>query len=168
MTQTSQPLVVVMGVSGSGKSTVGAMLAQQLEVPFVDADDLHTTSNVDKMGRGVPLTDADRWPWLVTVGDVLAQHDDTGVVVACSSLRRSYRDVIRSRAASTVFVYLHADRDVLVRRLSARQHHFMPASLLDSQVETLEPLQHDERGIQIDVDAALADIVSHAVNRLRP
>lgn len=145
------PLVVAMGVSGSGKSTVGEELARQLGVPFLDADSLHPLTNVDKMAAGMPLTDDDRWPWLREVGQSLADAADTGLVIACSALKRSYRDAIRDRAPSTVFLYLTGSRALLAERLSSRENHFMPPSLLDSQLATVEPLGDDEAGVVVDV-----------------
>lgn len=135
------PRVVVMGVSGCGKSTVGSLLARRLEVPFLDADALHPPANVAKMSAGVPLTDEDRMPWLDAVARELAAPGS--VVVACSALRRSYRDTIRATAPDAVFVHLQGLRDLLAARIAARLDHFMPASLLDTQLETLEPLAAD-------------------------
>lgn len=144
------PRVVVMGVSGCGKSTVGALLAGLLGVPFVDADALHPPANVERMAAGIPLTDADREPWLHAVGQALAAPP-AGAVVACSALRRRYRDLIRDAAPDAVMVHLHGDRARLSARLAARLDHFMPATLLDSQLATLEPLAPDERGSVLDI-----------------
>jgi carbohydrate kinase (thermoresistant glucokinase family) len=152
------PQLVVMGVSGSGKSTVGAALAQRLGLPFVDADDLHPITNVDKMTAGIPLTDDDRWPWLAKVGEAMAAAADTGVVVACSALKHSYRDAIRSGAPAARFVLLSGSRELLESRLSRREGHFMPASLLESQLATLEPLDSAE-GIVVSIEGAPGEIV---------
>jgi len=130
-----------MGVSGCGKSSLGAALATALALPFTDADDLHPAANRAKMAAGQPLIDADRWPWLQAVGSVLAA--DAGVV-ACSALRRAYRDRLRQAAARVQFLHLVAPPAVIAQRLAARQGHFMPAGLLDSQLATLEPLAPDE------------------------
>jgi carbohydrate kinase (thermoresistant glucokinase family) len=153
--------VVVMGVSGCGKSTVGALLASQLGVPFADADDLHPPRNVAKMSAGQPLTDEDRWPWLARVGAELATAPD-GMVVACSALRRRYRDAIRTATPDTVFVHLAAPRVRLADRMAARLDHFMPAALLDSQLATLEPLEPDERGFVLDVTPPPSELARRA------
>jgi carbohydrate kinase (thermoresistant glucokinase family) len=158
-----RPHVVAMGVSGAGKSTIGALVAAALEVPFVDGDALHPLTNVEKMAAGRPLDDADRWPWLATVGAALAAAGDGGLVIACSALKRSYRDAIRAEDPAVVFLHLHGDRDVLARRLEGRSDHFMPASLLDSQFATLEELESDERAVVVDVDADVPTIVDAAV-----
>jgi len=153
------PQIVVMGVSGSGKSTVGARLAEKLGLPFLDADDLHPITNVDKMSAGIPLTDDDRWPWLATVGQAMAAASGTGIVVACSALKRSYRDAIRAEAPHALVVHLDGSRDVLAARLAGRENHFMPPALLDSQLEALEPLGEGERGIVISIDGTVDAIV---------
>jgi gluconokinase len=139
-----------MGVSGSGKSTVGALVARRLEVPFVDADTLHPPSNVAKMAAGQPLTDDDRGPWLRAVAQALAASPQ-GVVVACSALRRVYREVLQRGAAGTRFVHLAGGRELLEARMRARPGHFMPVALLDSQLATLEPLAAEEPGLVLDV-----------------
>lgn len=152
------PPIVVMGVSGSGKSTVGEALAARMGVDYRDADDLHSAANVEKMTSGVPLTDGDREPWLASVGEWLAQHANGGVM-ACSALRRTYRDALRAHAPATVFLHLEVDPAVLQQRVSQRPDHFMPSSLLASQLATLEPLQSDERGTSMDGRLPVNDIV---------
>lgn len=157
--------LVVMGVSGSGKSTIGRAVADALSAPFVDGDDLHPAVNVAKMSAGIPLTDADREPWLRTVGRTLAAGGEAGMVVACSALKRSYRDLIRSEAPGTVFAELDGAPELLAERM-VRPGHFMPASLLDSQLATLEPLQPDEAGLRLDVAEPPAELVAAIVNRV--
>ena len=132
--------IVVMGVSGAGKSTVGEALAHRLDVPFVDADDLHPAANVEKMRTGTPLTDDDRWPWLDLVGAALAAAEPPGIVVACSALRRAYRDRLRAVAPDVAFVALEGDPEVLAERLGARAGHFMPATLLASQLAVYDAM----------------------------
>lgn len=163
----NQPLVVVMGVSGAGKSTIGEALAERIGVPFTDGDALHPQGNIDKMHAGHALTDADRAPWLVRVGRALADAEATGLVVACSALKRAYREAILREAPQAVFVHLTASYDVLAARLSRREDHFMPASLLDSQLAALEPLAADEPGITVDVAPDPADVVETAADALR-
>jgi gluconokinase len=150
--------IVVMGVSGSGKSTVGAALAQRLRVPFADADDFHPPANIAKMTAGEPLNDDDRYPWLEAIGEWLAQRDSGGVM-SCSALKRRYRDQLRNHRPDVSFVHLSGTPEVIGRRQASRPGHFMPASLLASQFETLEPLQSDERGATIDVDQNIDSIV---------
>lgn len=159
------PRVVVMGVSGCGKSTVGALLAARLGVPFIDADDLHPPGNVAKMTAGVPLTDDDRWPWLRLVGRALADAS-TGGVVACSALRRAYRDVLREAAPDVRFVHLTGTREQLASRLSHRLDHFMPATLLDTQLATLEAPGDDEGAVVLDVASTPAALVELAARAL--
>lgn len=158
------PLVVVMGVSGSGKSAVGASLAERLGVRFLDADTLHPPANVDRMARGIPLTDHDRMPWLATVGTRLADAAAAGegLVMACSALRRDYRDLLRSHAPDTVFIHLDGPREVLESRLRSRAGHFMPVGLLDSQLDTLEPLDQDEAGATVSVEPPLESVIDAA------
>ena len=158
-------LLVVMGVSGSGKSTVGAALAQRLRVPFADADDFHPQANIDKMSAGIPLDDQDRGPWLDAIGRWLADHPD-GAVVSCSALKRSYRDRLRHCAHRVEFLHLAGTPEVLARRMAGRPGHFMPASLLSSQLATLEPLAPDEHGITIDIDQSVDDVVQQYVDHL--
>jgi len=139
-----------MGVSGSGKSTVGSALAQRLRVPFVDADTLHTPANIAKMTAGEPLDDADRYPWLQKVGEWLADHRGGGVV-SCSALKRRYRDQLRVYCPRVEFLHLSGTPELINQRMSARTGHFMPPSLLRSQFETLEPLGTDEHGFTVDI-----------------
>ncbi|AKT51455.1 gluconokinase [Arsenicicoccus sp. oral taxon 190] len=158
------PRVVVMGVTGCGKTTVGAALGQRLRVPFADADDFHPPANIRKMSAGIPLDDDDRAPWLFTLAQWLRDHEETGAVIGCSALKRSYRDILRSGAPDLTFLHLHGDREVVTARVEGRPGHFMPASLVDSQYSTLEALQHDEAGVTIDfalpVDSIVDDYVT--------
>jgi gluconokinase len=159
------PLVVVMGVSGSGKSTVGAALAQRLRVPFVDGDDLHPPANIAKMSAGLALDDNDRHPWLEAIGEWLAAHEQEGGVVSCSALKRKYRDQLRHHVHRVEFVHLHGTREVIAARQATRPGHFMPASLLTSQFATLEPLAPDEHGLVVDVARPVDAIVQEYVDR---
>lgn len=161
----AKPLLVAMGVSGSGKSAVGRALAHSLGVPFVDADDLHPQSNVDKMSHGHALDDHDRYPWLEEVGAWLESHDADGGVVACSALKRKYRDQLRGHNHRVEFVHLHGDRDLIAARQSGRSGHYMPSSLLASQFQTLEHLAPDEAGLVIDVDQGIDSIVREYLDR---
>jgi beta-N-acetylhexosaminidase len=152
-----------MGVSGCGKTTIGDLIARELGVPFLDGDSLHPVGNVAKMAAGTPLTDEDRWPWLATVAGSLTTAADGGLVVACSALKRRYRDAIRALAPGTVFLHLHGDKEVLGSRLDGRSGHFMPAALLDSQLATLEPLDADEAGTVADIAAPVRQVVTEAL-----
>jgi gluconokinase len=160
--------VVVMGVSGTGKTTVGEQLAEELGCEFVEGDQLHPSRNIDKMSKGIPLTDEDRWPWLQAIAEMVAVRDHEGIstVVTCSALKRSYRDVLRD-AAPTFFVHLHAPYDVLEARMQHRTKHFMPTGLLTSQFDTLEELGDDEAGAVVDVSPPLDEVVEEAVNAVR-
>ena len=157
--------IVVMGVSAAGKTTVGLALAAELGCPFADADDLHPAANLSKMAAGVPLDDEDRWPWLSAVGRTLAGAD--AIVVACSALRRVYRDRIRESAPDAFFVFLDGDAAVLHARIAARIGHFMPPALLDSQLALLEPLQSDEVGARIYVDGTPQEVEAAAIAAVR-
>ena len=147
-----------MGVSGSGKSTVGAALAQRLRVPFVDADTLHPRANIAKMAAGEPLTDDDRYPWLEKVGDWLAGHRGGGVA-SCSALKRKYRERLRARCPGVEFLHLSGSPELIGGRLAARSGHFMPPALLASQVDALEPLGADEAGATVDAGQDVDAIV---------
>ena len=154
-----QTPIVVMGVSGSGKSTVGKQLAAVLGLAFVDGDDLHPAQNKKKMAAGMALNEADRAPWLDAVAAVLARGS---VVVACSALRRRYRDRLRADAPGLRLIYLQGSRALLAERLSGRKHEFMPATLLDSQLGTLEEPGVDEGALTIDVALTPDEIVARA------
>ena len=160
-------VVVVMGVSGSGKTTVGRRLVGRLGVPYAEADEFHPPANIEKMSAGRPLTDEDRWPWLRAIADwITSQAGRRGGVVSCSALKRSYRDLLRSAADLVWFLHLDGSRALITDRITGRSGHFMPAALLDSQFADLEPLDEDEPGLVVDVDAAPADIVETAVRAL--
>ena len=156
-----------MGVSGSGKSTVGAALADRLGVPFADADTLHPHANIAKMAAGTPLTDDDRYPWLDAVGQWLADHRDGGVM-SCSALKRRYRDRLRSRCPTIEFLHLTGSPELIGRRQAGRPGHFMPSSLVQSQFDALEPLDADEHGMTADVGQSAAEIVETFVRSVRP
>jgi len=147
-------VIVLMGVSGSGKTTVGTRLADRLGWTFADGDDFHPPANVEKMSRGEPLTDADRWPWLRAVRDFIAERleADAPAVVACSALKAAYREVLLEDNDGAELVYLRGDYDLIRDRMEARSDHFFDAELLDSQFEALEPPSAEEAYV-VDVDA---------------
>lgn len=145
--------LVVMGVSGSGKSTIGKLLAEKTRFSFTDADDLHPAANKAQMAAGIPLTDESRIPWLRIIGELFRNAEQKNIknIVACSALKRSYRDLLREYSPELFFVFLDGTKVEIQERLYSRNHEFMPASLLDSQFANLEPLQGDERGIKIAI-----------------
>lgn len=151
-------LIVVMGVCGSGKTAVAEALATQLGVPFLEGDSFHGQTNVAKMRSGVALTDADREPWLQTLAATLRAHTESGAVLACSALRRRYRDILRA-GGSFALVHLSGKRQTIAGRMSGRSDHYMPASLLDSQLAILEPPGEDERHLMVDIDRPVEQIV---------
>lgn len=163
-----KPLIVVIGVSGSGKTTVGKRLALDLAVPFSDADDLHSQKNRNKMAAGQPLDDEDRWPWLSEVGHALsnADSDGTGLVMACSALKASYRKAILVEEPRTQFVLLTGPRDLIEQRLAQREGHFMPEALLGSQLVDLEPLTVQEPGITVSIAQTPSQIVARVREKL--
>ena len=157
-------IVIIAGASGSGKTTVGAMLAGRLGWPFADADDFHQAANIENMQAGIPLTDADRWPWLRAIGAWMDEHIARGesAVVGCSALRRSYRDLLLGGRPEARMVFLATDSQVLTRRLAARVGHFFPQQLLASQLAALEPPGPDEHVIRVvpaDTPAATVDAI---------
>lgn len=159
---------VVMGVSGCGKSMVGAAIAAALHVPFIEGDTLHPASNVAKMAQGIPLTDDDRFPWLDRIGAEIAGAASEGLVVSCSSLKKIYRDRLRSAGRSrVVFVFLNGSESVLAERMAARRGHFMPASLLKSQLATLEDPSGEPGVITIDVSPAPNQVIASALEAIR-
>jgi gluconokinase len=162
------PPLIVMGVSGSGKSTIGQALADSFGREFIDGDDLHPRANKEKMAAGNPLNDQDRAPWLEIIADRIGSElaDGKPIVVACSSLKKSYRRILTAYAPTTVFVHLSGEREIIAERQSHRQHEYMPNSLLDSQFETLEPLVDDERGIVVDLGQTPDEMVRYVRERL--
>jgi gluconokinase len=162
--------VIVMGVSGSGKSTIAAALAQQLFWTFEDGDRFHPASNVAKMSAGHPLTDDDRWPWLQAIADEIDRVCSAGghVVIACSALKRAYREVLAGGRSDVRIVFLAGNQALIADRLAARKGHFMPPGLLDSQFKTLEPPQADERAITVSIDAPVETIIHNIIAELRP
>jgi carbohydrate kinase (thermoresistant glucokinase family) len=156
-----------MGVAGSGKTTVAAILAGRLGWPFEEGDALHPQANIDKMAAGHPLTDEDRWPWLAKVADWIDEHLDAGEsgLITCSSLKRSYRDLINRRGSGVEFVYLAGSKETIGARLTARHGHFMPPSLLDSQFADLQEPEPDEPATRIDIGPAPAQIAQQVVDR---
>jgi gluconokinase len=162
------PPLVVMGVSGCGKTTVGSLLGERLGVPFFDGDDFHPTANKTKMAGGIPLNDDDRAPWLADIGTALASPagEAASCIIACSALKRSYRDVLRNFAPSTVFIHLIGDAATISDRLSSRKHEYMPGSLLASQLATLEPLGSDEPHVAAEIHQDPASLVNRIVQQL--
>lgn len=156
---TPPPLVVVMGIAGVGKSSVGHELADRLGLEYADGDAFQSQSNIDKMSAGIALTDEDRWPWLRSIGTWLGEHDADGAVISCSALRRTYRAVLVEAAPRVAFLHLYGDLDLIRRRMHNRPDHFMPASLLSSQQATLEALALDENGVALDIADSPASIV---------
>jgi carbohydrate kinase (thermoresistant glucokinase family) len=157
--------IVVMGVSGCGKSSVGLALAESLDASFIDGDDLHPEANKNLMAAGIPLNDENRWPWLDSVAQALAAG--SGTVIACSALKRSYRQRILNGAPNTFFIHLAGSRELLAERMSSRGSHFMPLSLLESQLATLEPLGSDEPGVTFDIALPMQTIVEQAIVALQ-
>ncbi len=154
--------IVVMGVSGSGKTTIGQLLGQRLGLEYRDGDDLHPQENIDKMAQGTPLNDDDRWPWLRLIGQWLVDHPEGGII-GCSALKRSYRDLIRESDPEVVFVHVHGSPELLAKRMEERPGHFMPPSLLQSQLDTLEPLGTDEKGRVFDIAQTPDELVDEVV-----
>ena len=161
-------IIVVMGVSGVGKTTIGVRLAERLGVPFVEGDSFHPPANIAKMSSGVPLDDADRLPWLEALAAELerARRTGGGIVLVCSALRRSYRDILRDGHDDVVFLFLAGDKTLIGERLAARRGHFMPPGLLDSQFAALEPPGPDERAVRVPVGGAAEETVAAALAAL--
>ncbi|TNC23152.1 gluconokinase [Amycolatopsis alkalitolerans] len=158
-------VVVVMGVAGSGKTTVGQELAERLGVEYAEADAFHPKANIEKMSSGHPLTDADRRPWLHAIAAWIRAHQAAGGVVSSSALKREYRDVLRT-GGDVWFLHLNGPRELIADRMRHRHGHFMPVSLLDSQLADLEPLETDERGVVADITKTPGEIVRTALDAL--
>lgn len=159
-------VVVVMGVAGTGKTTIGPLLAARLGVPYAEGDDFHPEANIAKMTAGIPLEDEDRWPWLDAIGAWAHGREGLGGVVSSSALKRSYRDRLRAAAPGIVFVHLTGDRELVEHRMANRRGHFMPTALLDSQFAALQPLQPDEPGFAVDVSGTPEEITERALAAL--
>ncbi|MDT0437520.1 MULTISPECIES: gluconokinase [Streptomyces] len=159
-------VVVVMGVAGTGKTTIGPLLAARLGVPYAEGDDFHPPANIAKMSAGTPLDDADRWPWLDAIGTWAHGRAGLGGVVSSSALKRAYRDRLRAAAPDVVFVHLSGDRALIEERMAHRRGHFMPTALLDSQFATLQPLEADEAGVAVGVDGTPEEITERAAAAL--
>src|SRR5438477_9719073 len=168
ITNMKPSVLVLMGVSGCGKTTVGAIVAGRLEWPFEEGDALHPQANIEKMAAGRPLTDADRWPWLAKVADWIQERLDAGEngLITCSALKRSYRDLINRRGSGLIFVFLAGSRETIAGRLAARPDHFLRPSLLDSQFADLEEPAADEPAIRVDIGPpapATAELIIEAL-----
>jgi gluconokinase len=161
-------VLIVMGVSGTGKSTIGSLLAGRLQWEYEDGDWFHPKANIDKMHQGIPLTDEDRWPWLQAIAAWIDKTRQAGGhgVIACSALKRSYRDVLVGGHANVRLIYLTGDEELIARRIATRHEHFMPPSLLHSQVVTLEPPAPDENPITVSIEPAPREIVTHILAAL--
>jgi len=163
--------IIVMGVSGSGKTDVAERLARELEFELIEGDDYHPPANIEKMAAGLPLTDDDRWPWLRALGDLAADRHARSepTVLACSALRRAYRDLLRAAIPSeeSFVIHLEADAETLRTRMASRHGHYMPASLLDSQLATLEPLEPDEVGVVLDATKPAPEVVVETLAAVR-
>ncbi|MFH5821057.1 gluconokinase [Georgenia sp. AZ-5] len=168
MVNSSAKHLVVMGVAGSGKTTVAELLAERLGWLRAEADQFHPQANIDKMSAGTPLTDEDRWPWLRAIRAWLDEQDAAGsnAVVTCSALRRAYRDILAGPDGDVTFVHLNGSPELIAERMAARKGHFMPTSLLPSQFSTLEPLADGENGIALDISGTPEQIVDEILSRL--
>lgn len=160
--------VVVMGISGSGKTTIATRLTERLGWVFAEADDFHPAANITKMTAGTPLTDQDRWPWLESMRDWMTAQAQAGrsTVVTCSALKRSYRDILTQAEGRVRFVHLLGDTDLILDRMKTRSGHFMPESLLPSQISTLEPLEPDEQGVRIENTGTPDQVTDLVINQL--
>ena len=160
------PPIVIMGVQGSGKSTIGARLASRLGVPFIDGDSLHSVANKEWMASGRALSDAQRLPWLQKVGERLASGTGSGIVVACSALKRSYRDALRQQAPTLLTVFARGDLDLVRSRIATRRHEYMPEALLRTQFDDLEAPGADEPGLTVDITSPPEQIVDQVITMI--
>ncbi len=161
-----QRLYVVMGVAGSGKTSIGEGVAEKIGGIYIDGDDYHPQANIDKMASGDPLTDEDRWPWLEIISGELARIEGIGLV-GCSALKKAYRDFITNNVGEPVqFIYLNGSKELIAKRMGARTGHFMPTSLLDSQFEALEVPDETENSISIDISGTEQDVINLIVNEI--
>ncbi len=161
--------LIVMGVSGSGKTSIGEGIAARLNVHFIEGDALHPAANVEKMSKGIPLTDEDRWPWLEKIGQEIAASlgKGEGIAVSCSALKRIYRERLRAAAGGHLyFVYLDGSKELLTKRMGERKGHFMPASLLESQLQTLEVPTGEPGVVTVDIDDTIDGIVEASIKAL--
>ncbi len=159
--------IIVMGVAGCGKSSVGMRLAETLGLPYQEGDDLHPQANIAKMSAGTPLNDDDRWPWLDRIGEILTEHAASGIVLTCSSLKKAYRDRLRTAAGKELaFVFLDGNKALLTRRMGNREGHFMPTSLLESQLATLERPDAEIGVVVVDIDNTPEAITALAIDGL--
>lgn len=164
------PFVIVMGVCGSGKTTIAKAIASKLELPFLEGDDYHPPSNVEKMSNAIELNDADRWPWLDLLGMALKKKNNSvksGVIASCSALKRSYRERLTgSSDALILFVFLGGSRQTLLNRMLSRKDHYMPSSLLDSQLDTLEKPENDELALTVSIEKSIDEIVEEVLLKI--
>jgi gluconokinase len=162
--------IVAMGVAGSGKTTIGEKLAERLGWTYEDGDRFHPKANVEKMSAGQPLTDEDRWPWLQAIADEIDEVCSCGghVVISCSALKRAYRDVLVHGRGDVRIVYLDGTQDLIAHRLAARKGHFMPPTLLESQLKTLQPPGPEENPVTVSIDAPIEEIVDEILRKLAP
>lgn len=164
--------IIVMGVAGCGKSSVGTRLAGALGLPYQEGDDLHPQANIAKMSAGTPLNDDDRWPWLDRIGEILGKHADSGIVLTCSSLRKVYRDRLRAAAGEKLaFVFLDGTKELLTKRMGNREGHFMPTSLLESQLATLERPEGERNVVIVNIDntpETITELAIGGLNKLQP
>ena len=159
---------VIMGVSGSGKTTIGVALAEKIGRDFVDGDDLHSDKNKAIMAAGIALTDKERNPWLEAIGVVLrkAKKTEAPIVITCSALKRNYRDLLRTFDSDILFIHLDGSKKEIAKRIASRVHEYMQPALLDSQFATLEPLEQDENGIRVEISGTPSEIIAHIIREI--